>query len=306
LNGSSFKGTAGESSLIGQLTKEVAVIPANSSGAVTNANLSALGGGYFKVYNGKTDVTSACTFRISSATAELAGSDYIDYIDDLQLNLNKTTGQFSLSGETWNADSTSFTLQATYSGSTVTKIYNVTKSKTGPGIRVYSVALGSDSATSDIELTTSYKDMYLADVITNESNILTAVSSPASTTFTINESGRYKIELQAAFRIKNVTRGTTYSAVCSAQIVKGFTSPGATWTGSTDTLRAALASISSASAAYSSSAVTISKTAFLASGTTLKVQAKTSNVSGGSSYLELADDSEVQSTEDTILTITKL
>jgi hypothetical protein len=52
--------------------------------------------------------------------------------------------------------------------------------------------------------------------------------------------------------------------------------------------------------------VTISKTAFLASGTTLKVQAKTSNVSGGASYLELADDAETQSAEDTILTITKL
>ena len=306
--GKGDKGDAGESSLIGQLTKEVAVIPANSSGTVTNANLSALGGGYFKVYNGKTDVTSASTFVISSATAELAGSDYIDYVDNLQLNLVKATGQFSLSGETWSADSTSFALQATYGGSTVTKIYNVTKSKTGPGIRVYSVALGADSATSDIQLTASYRDMYLADVITNEGNILTATASKSATTFTINESGRYKIELQAAFRIKNVTRGTTYSAICSAQIVKGITSPSVTWTGSTSTLQATLASAVSASAlaAYSSSTVTISKTAFLASGTTLKVQAKTSNVSGGASYLELADDTEVQSAEDTILTITKL
>lgn len=306
--GKGDKGDAGESSLIGQLTKEVAVIPANSSGTVTNANLSALGGGYFKVYNGKTDVTSASTFVISSATAELAGSDYIDYVDNLQLNLVKATGQFSLSGETWSADSTSFALQATYGGSTVTKIYNVTKSKTGPGIRVYSVALGADSATSDIQLTASYRDMYLADVITNEGNILTATASKSATTFTINESGRYKIELQAAFRIKNVTRGTTYSAICSAQIVKGITSPSVTWTGSTSTLQATLASAVSASAlaAYSSSTVTISKTAFLASGTTLKVQAKTSNVSGGASYLELADDTEIQSAEDTILTITKL
>ena len=307
LNGSSFKGatgSAGESSLIGQLTKEVAVIPANSSGAVTNANLSALGGGYFKVYSGKNDVTSACTFRISSATAELAGSDYIDYIDDLQLNLNKTTGEFSLSGETWSADSTSFTLQATYSGSTVTKIYNVTKSKMGPGIRVYSVALGSDSSASDIELTSSYKDMYLSDVITNEGDILTAESSRSATTFTINESGRYKVELQAAFRIKNIVKSTTYATICSAQIIKGFTAPSATWSASTSALSATLGAVGTV--AYSSSTVTISKTAFLAAGTTLKVQAKTSNASGGKSYLELADDTEIQSAEDTILTITKL
>ena len=307
LNGSSFKGatgSAGESSLIGQLTKEVAVIPANSKGNVTNENLSALGGGYFKVYSGKNDVTSACTFSISSLSAELAGSDYIDYIDNLQLNLNKTTGQFSLSGETWSADSTSFTLQATYSGSTVTKIYNVTKSKMGPGIRVYSVALGSDSSASDIELTSSYKDMYLSDVITNEGDILTAESSKSATTFTINESGRYKVELQAAFRIKNIVKSTTYATICSAQIIKGFTAPSATWSASTSALSATLGAVGTV--AYSSSTVTISKTAFLAAGTTLKVQAKTSNASGGKSYLELADDTEIQSAEDTILTITKL
>jgi len=307
LNGSSFKGatgSAGESSLIGQLTKEVAVIPANSKGNVTNENLNTLGGGYFKVYSGKNDVTSACTFSISSLSAELAGSDYIDYIDNLQLNLNKNTGQFSLSGETWSADSTSFTMQATYNGSTVTKIYNVTKSKMGPGIRVYSVALGSDSSASDIELTASYKDMYLSDVITNEGDILTASSSKLATTFTINESGRYKVELQAAFRIKNIAKSTTYSTICSAQIIKGFTAPSATWSTSTSVLSAALGAVGTA--AYSSSVVTISKTAFLAAGTTLKVQAKTANASGGKSYLELADDTEIQSAEDTILTITKL
>jgi hypothetical protein len=303
LNGSSFKGAAGESSLIGQLTKEVAVIPANSSGIVTAENLTALGGGYFKVYSGKTDVTSACTFSIPGG--ELSGNDYIAYIDELQLNLNRTTGRFVLSGATWNADSTSFTMQATYSGSAVTKIYNVTKSKTGPGIKVYCVALGSDSSTSDVQLTTSYKDMYLADVITSESNILTAVSSKSATTFTINESGRYKIELQAAFRVKNVTRGSTYSAVCSAQILKNGVAP-AGWSSSTDALSAYLAGISATQAAYASSAITISKTVFLAAGTTLKMQAKTSTTSGGTSYLELATDSETQSAEDTILTITKL
>ena len=303
LNGSSFKGAAGESSLIGQLTKEVAVIPANSSGIVTAENLTALGGGYFKVYSGKTDVTSACTFSISGG--ELSGNDYVAYIDELQLNLNRTTGRFVLSGATWNADSTSFTMQATYSGSTVTKIYNVTKSKTGPGIKVYCVALGSDSSTSDVELTTSYKDMYLADVITNESNILTAVSSKSATTFTINESGRYKIELQAAFRVKNVTKGSTYSAICSAQILKNGATPTG-WNSSTSLLSATLAERAIAPAAYASSAITISKTVFLAAGTTLKMQAKTSTTSGGTSYLELATDSEIQSAEDTILTITKL
>jgi len=303
LNGSSFKGTAGESSLTGQLTKEVAVIPANSSGIVTAENLTALGGGYFKVYNGKTDVTAACTFSIPGG--ELSGNDYIAYIDELQLNLNKTTGQFSLSCVTWNADSTSFTMRATYSGSTVTKIYNVTKSKTGPGIKVYCVALGSDSSTSDVELTTSYKDMYLADVITNESDILTAASSKSATTFTINESGRYKIELQAAFRVKNVTKGSTYSAICSAQILKSGATP-TVWSSSTSSLSATLAAYAVSSAAYASSAITISKTVFLAAGTTLKMQAKTSTTSGGTSYLELATDSEIQSAEDTILTITKL
>jgi hypothetical protein len=197
-------------------------------------------------------------------------------------------------------------MQATYSGSTVTKIYNVTKSKTGPGIKVYCVALGSDSSTSDVQLTTSYKDMYLADVITSESNILTAVSSKSATTFTINESGRYKIELQAAFRVKNVTRGSTYSAVCSAQILKNGTAPTG-WSSSTAALSATLAGgLSVVPAAYASSAITISKTVFLAAGTTLKMQAKTSTTSGGTSYLELATDSETQSAEDTILTITKL
>jgi len=147
--------------------------------------------------------------------------------------------------------------------------------------------------------------MYLADVITNESNILTAVSSKSATTFTINESGRYKIELQAAFRVKNVTKGSTYSAICSAQILKNGDTP-VGWNSSTSSLSATLAALSAASAAYASSAITISKTVFLAAGTTLKMQAKTSTTSGGTSYLELATDSETQSAEDTILTITKL
>ena len=53
--------------------------------------------------------------------------------------------------------------------------------------------------------------------------------------------------------------------------------------------------------------ITLDKKVRLLAGTVLKIQAKTTSTTADKlTYLELATDSETQTAEDTILTITKL
>lgn len=179
------------------------------------------------------------------------------------------------------------------------------KGDTGPGVKVYSVAIGSSSSTADVELTSTYTDVWLADVLTNEGSILTASSTKGgSTTFTISQNGRYKIELQAAFRASN-TAATTYTPTCSVQILKGGTS----WAGSEQSYTfPTLSSGSTFTPTRDTGKVTVLKTAYLAAGTTLRVQAKVDTTTlTKKAYLELASDSEsLSGGEDTIFIVTKL
>ena len=183
---------------------------------------------------------------------------------------------------------------------------------TGPGVKVYSVALGSDSSTADTALTTSFADMYLADVMTNEGSILTATSSKGSTTsFTMSSTGRYKIEIQAAVRAVNYNTSTTYNPTVTIRILNSSTSTALL--DSTVTLLTGTATsggFGNVQASTDSDTLSISRIFRFTSGTVIKIQAKTSTLTSSSptklTYLQLATDSEAVGSADTVVTFTKL
>lgn len=182
---------------------------------------------------------------------------------------------------------------------------------TGPGLKVYSVALGSDASASDVALTTSFTDMYLADVMTDEGSILTATSTRGSTTeFTISSAGRYKIDIQASTRAINYNASSGYNPTVTIRILNS----------STDTILLDSTMSLSMSAAASpmpgvvipkvdSDVLNIVRSFKLSAGAKIKIQAKTDSTSVSpvqKTYLQLATDAESPAAADTVVTFTKL
>ena len=308
-------GADGSDALTGYLSNESDSVAAANDG--TGYSLVGRGGTYY-VYAGKTQVSPSNFYvgAVGTATSQT--------ISGLTLSIT-SGGAYSLSGASWTTDSVSFTLRAIYSGVTLSKIYKITKSKaggkgdqgikgdigaTGPGVKVYSVALGSDSSTADVQLTTSYADMYLADVMTNEGGILSATVSKSSSSFTISETGRYRVELQASFRAKNSSTISSYSTSGYVKILKDgstFVESNVSLSALTATTHLGPGGVIMTTPKYGSGMITLDKKVRLLAGTVLKIQAKTTSTTADKlTYLELATDSETQTAEDTILTITKL
>ena len=116
----------GTNALSGYLTNEVYTTSAAANGTgytLTNA------GGTFKVFKGITDVTTSCTFNITGGTD--GGATWTKVQNGLTLTINETTGVYTLSGASWTSSAESFTINAVYSGVTVTKKYTISKSITG-------------------------------------------------------------------------------------------------------------------------------------------------------------------------------
>lgn len=109
----------GDNAISGMLTNESVSLSAAADGTgfiVANA------GGTFKVYKGTTDVTTSSTFSISGTNPQ-AG---------MTLAIGASTGIYSLSGATWTSpDTLSFTLNAIYNGTTISKVLTITRVKTG-------------------------------------------------------------------------------------------------------------------------------------------------------------------------------
>ncbi len=234
----------------------------------------------------------------SSSPSGAAGALNDTFLDTTNHIIYKKTGS-----STWTAQGSPF---KGATGST---------GPTGPGVKVYSVALGSDASTSDVALTTSFSDMYLADVMTNEGSILTATSVKGSSTeFTISSTGRYKIEVQASVRAVNYSTTTTYSPTVTIQILNTSTSPDTTLYTATTTLEADAGSysiaISGTSPGRASDVINISRIFRFTLGTKIKIQAKTSTSTSSSptklTYLQLATDAEAIGAADTVVTFTKL
>lgn len=110
----------GAGGLVGFLTNESHVVSAASNG--TDYSLTGAGG-TFRVFQGLSDVTTSCTFSVTTAT-----------ISGLTMSINASTGVYSLSGGSWSSDSASFTLNAVFNGSTISKVYSISKSKAGTSV----------------------------------------------------------------------------------------------------------------------------------------------------------------------------
>lgn len=112
----------GSDAITGLLTTETAVLPASSSGVVSNY---AAASGYFKVYQGASDVTSSCTFALVSG-----GNP-----DGLTYSLTASggsAGAFSVTAGFPNGvDSTTLKFRATFGTSSVDKTLTLTKAKAG-------------------------------------------------------------------------------------------------------------------------------------------------------------------------------
>lgn len=135
---SGSNGSNGINAVNGILTNESVTVSAASDGtgySLTNA------GGTFKVWSGTTDVTTSAIFNITGGTD--AGATWSKVQNGLTLTLNETTGVYTLSGASWTSDSEAFTVTATYGGATITRIYTISKSKTG--------LTGTDAVVYEIE-----------------------------------------------------------------------------------------------------------------------------------------------------------
>lgn len=140
-------GAAGDDAISGFLTNEAHLVAALNDGTgyvLTGA------GGTFTVYDGITDVTTSATFSIIGGTD--LGATWEKTQNGLTMTVNETLGTYNLSGATWTSDEEQFTLQATFGGVTIQKIYVITKSKTGgdgaagaAGAPAKSIALSSDA-----------------------------------------------------------------------------------------------------------------------------------------------------------------
>ncbi len=110
-----YDGATGVSAVSGYLTNETVAVATASDG--TGAIYTSAGG-TFKVFNGTTDVTTSTAFTTTAA------------VSGLTLTIGAATGVYSLAG-IWTSDTASFTLTGVYSGTTITKVYKITKAKAG-------------------------------------------------------------------------------------------------------------------------------------------------------------------------------
>ncbi len=179
-------GTNGVSAISGYLTNETCTVSTASDG--TGASFTSAGG-TFKMFNGITDVTATSTFTTSAA------------VSGLTLTIGAATGIYSLAG-TWTSDSASFTLTGTFSGTVITKVYTITKSKAGAGgsaganaravdattvaqiFNYTSAGITPSPATSVITATARHTTGALTYAFKNGATVLQAASATATYTYT--------------------------------------------------------------------------------------------------------------------------
>jgi hypothetical protein len=215
-----YDGATGVSARSGYLTNETVAVPTASDG--TGAVYTSAGG-TFKVFNGTTDVTTSCAFSTSAA------------ISGLTLTIGAATGIYSLAG-TWTSDTASFTLTAVYSGTTITKVYTITKAKAG--------AAGTPGAAGD-SVDVIFKrgaNATTAPTITSPSTLAAAVAAgwsssvPAagvnpmwsSTGFQTASTGNYTWQAPVRIEGANVAEVTIYTRTASPTVPANTS--GATYT----------------------------------------------------------------------------
>lgn len=113
-----YRGDGGTSSIAGLLTNEAHSVPASNAGVVASF---AGAGGSFNVYRGITDVSAQCTYSVVSNP------------DGLTVSISASGVYAVTAAGTWLDGSSvaTVTFRATYSGTTIDKVFTLTKSRTG-------------------------------------------------------------------------------------------------------------------------------------------------------------------------------
>jgi hypothetical protein len=118
-----YKLSDGDGAFTGFLTNESHVVYANSDGSVPDYSDA---GGSFKVYQGTVDVTSSCTFSVTSFTGSWDPDD--PFTND-NPGINSETGTYSV--RYLYSNSGTITFRANYQGNNIDKTYSISKGVTG-------------------------------------------------------------------------------------------------------------------------------------------------------------------------------
>lgn len=161
----------GEDTILGFLTNEAHVVPADAAGVVSSFTGS---GGTFKMFRGLTDVTTGAgvAYSVLSETG-------------VDVSINATSGVYTVSS--MSADVGTATLRATLGSITVDKVYTISKSKAGAqgaagtaGLNVAQVTLFRRSAAAPTKPSTSSTYTFATGVLTGQNNSWTQVPPAGS------------------------------------------------------------------------------------------------------------------------------
>ena len=133
-------GAAGVNAVSGFLTNESASVATDAAG---NGAVYTGTGGFFKVYNGTTDVTASATFSVVGTPTGITAS--------ISTLADATRGEYTLSNMT--VDQTTVTFQASSGGVVIQKIYSITKSRAGSAGTSKAVTVSTDSQIFKIDKT---------------------------------------------------------------------------------------------------------------------------------------------------------
>jgi len=116
------KGDEGDAAHAGVLTNQNHTLPTDADGEYASESLLGNAGGTFEYYIGATKQTSGITYSVQGSASS----------NGLSININSSTGVYSLSGGSWTGDSATFTLKGEHSGgTTITLSYSIAKAKKG-------------------------------------------------------------------------------------------------------------------------------------------------------------------------------
>ena len=118
-------GDPGTAALSGLLTNESFTASTFSFFTATSFINYLGGGGDFKIFQGTSELTSSLTFGISGGT--VGATTVTKTQNGLTMTINKTTGVYSVAGQSWTSDTESFTLTGTSGSTTINKVYNINK-----------------------------------------------------------------------------------------------------------------------------------------------------------------------------------
>ena len=118
-------GDPGTAALSGLLTNESFTASTFSFFTATSFINYFGGGGDFKIFQGTSELTSSLTFGISGGT--VGATTVTKTQNGLTMTINKTTGVYSVAGQSWTSDTESFTLTGTSGSTTINKVYNINK-----------------------------------------------------------------------------------------------------------------------------------------------------------------------------------